>query len=373
MLPMSPRRTACRPEALSDSQLLTRVIDAKAAEFGDVDKALDDVLPQLEGAYCLTILDGKSQRIIGVRDPWGYHPLVLGSTADGGHVLASETAALDRSGAQFVRDIEPGEIVTISEAGVESRFIGRVEKPQHCMFEYVYTASPTSVIDERSVYMARKNMGKALARQHPVEADIVVGVPESGLPIAAGYAEQSGLPQVQGIIKNPYSVRSFILEGQSREEALRAKLTPNPYEIDGKRLVLADDSIIKGNTMRSFTHMLREAGAMAVHIMSGAPRYEFVCRMGMDTGDASQLVARGRTNDEIAALIGADSVSFNTPEDVEWAINEARIPGGKEWPVGALCTACATGDYALKSRTFQQIAAEKQAIDLGMPAVPARA
>jgi amidophosphoribosyltransferase len=239
------------------------------------------------------------------------------------------------------------------------------------MFEAVYTASPMSEVNGSPVYDARKHMGKYLAETHPIEADIVVGVPESGRAAAAGYAEASGIPNVDGILKDPYAVRSFIMTGLERETILRDKLFPNASELKGKSIVLVDDSLIKGNTMRILIKMLREAGAEKVHVRLAAPRYENSCFMGMDTGDESELVARGRSDEDIAALIGADSVGFNTPENVERAVNDARRAAARR-PLGEMCTACATGDYGtLASRTFLEIA-DRRRVDLPMPSILAR-
>ena len=335
----------------SDSALLTRILDHRSNELGNLDSALDEVLPQLEGAYCLSITDGK--RIIGVRDPWGFHPLSLGKLPDNkGFVLASESVAFSSGWATFIRDIEPGEIITIGEDGIQSRQINRIEPSQHCMFEHVYTARPDSVVNGSRVYTARKNMGEFLALRNPADADIVVGVPSSGLATAAGFAKKSGLPLVEGIFKNSYSTRSFIMEGQARETILRRKLRPNVAELAGQRVVLVDDSLIKGNTMKALIGMLREAGVREVHVRLAAPHYKFGCYMGMDTSDTSKLVANDLSDREICELIGADSIGFNTVEDIERSVNDAREAAAVERPLGALCTACATGKYALKSPTF---------------------
>lgn len=357
-------------EAVSDSDQLTKIIDKQSAEHDSLDVALDEVLPHLEGSYSLTLTDGK--RLIGVRDPWGIHPLVLGKLPDDkGYVLASETVALDGSNAEFVRDIEPGEIVTIDDDGAHSRQINRQEQPKHCMFENIYTARVDSVVDGSPVYLARKFMGRSLAEKYRPDADIVVGVPNSGLAAAAGYAEESGIRLVEGIFKDQYLGRSFIQAGQQRATTLSRKLRPNKLELQGQRLVLIDDSLIKGNTMANLIKILKEVGgASEVHVLSTAPRYKNACYMGMATGKLSELIARNYTDAEICEKIGADSIGFNEPEDIERAVNEAReAVGGLARPLGSFCTACATGEYPLKGRTFDRLngVLSNRVVELGMP------
>jgi amidophosphoribosyltransferase len=358
--------------AKSDSQVLTRIIDRRTAVHDSLDAALDEILPELDGAYSLTITDGD--RLIGARDPWGFRPLSLGKLPGGGYVLASESVAFASGGAVFERDIEPGEIISIGPDGVASRHINRQEPERSCMFEYIYTARPDSVVEGSRVYTARKYMGRYLAAEHPAAADIIVGVPSSGLAAAGGFAEASGLPMVEGIFKNPYTARSFIMEGEERRTILQRKLRPNVAELAGQRIVLVDDSLIKGNTMEALIGMLRSAGAREVHVRLTAPRYEYGCYMGMDTSDTDKLVARGRTDAEICERIGADSIGFNTPENIERAVNDAREAAAALRPLGALCTACATGDYGtLSSKTFRRMAAARQIVELGMPGVMAKA
>lgn len=356
-------------EAASDSALLTRTLDARSAYHGSLDAALDEVLPEIEGAYCLTMTD--KDRLIAVRDPWGFHPLVLGRHRDGeGYVVASETAALRSGNATFIRDIEPGEIVTIDRGGVSSRRINRQEDTRECMYEYLYIGRPDSVINGSRVHTARKNMGKRLAEIAPVDADVVVGVPASGRAAAAGYALVSGIPQVEGIGKSEYVGRSFIMAGQERAQILRDKFQPIRDEIEGMRIVLVDDSIIKGNTMRGLIKMLKEEyGVVEVHLRLTAPRYKSRCLMGMDTGDEAELIARNMTDDEICAEIGADSIAFNTPEDIDWAVNEARSGGPAGRSAGKLCTACVTGEYPFSNTPTFQDPSRRRLVNLGMPAL----
>ncbi len=338
-------------ESISDSHLLMSVIDRRAQETGNLDRALADVLPHIDGAYCLTMTDGK--RLIGARDPWGFHPLAIGALPDGkGYVIASESVAFEASEAEFVREIKPGEVVSIDDAGITSFRIERQEPRRECMYEYIYTARPDSIINGISVYRARKNLGKYLAIDQPAEADVVVGVPSSGRSAATGYAEASGIKQVEGLFKNAYVPRSFLEREGKRETILRRKLRPNIEEIAGKRIVLVDDSLIKGNVMKTLVNVLRKAGAKEVHVRISAPRYQQPCYMGMDTRDTSRLIAHKYSDAEICQTIGADSIGFNSVERVEEAVNEARIDQSIARPLGSLCTSCVTGKYPFPVPTF---------------------
>jgi amidophosphoribosyltransferase len=330
---------------VSDSDGITKILDKRAHELGSLDSALAEVLPQIEGAYSLVITDGI--RVIGVRDPWGTRPLSLGKLENGnGYVLASETAAFKSVPAKWERDIEPGEIVVIDENGTNSTFIDRVEPTRSCMYEYVYLARPDSQIDGTDIFQARKNMGRYLAIDCPAEADVVVGVPDSGLAAAEGFAEQSGLRLVHGLFKHRYvSTRSFIEREGRRDEVLRRKLDPNKWELEGKRVVLLDDSMIKGNTMRGLVTMVLEAGATEVHVRLAGPRYTEPCYGGMDTRQTWRLVARDRSDDEVASVVGANSVAFNSVERVEQSIRGAQREPRVHQLGTFLCTACATGEY----------------------------
>lgn len=332
-------------EAASDSHLLTLIIEKAALTHGSLDEALRTVLPTVDGAYSLTIMDGD--RLIGVRDPWGYHPLSIGSLPnDGGYVLASESAAFPVMGASFLRDVSPGEIVTLKTTGVESQFMERQEPMQACMFEYIYIARPDGEVNGVHVQMARQNMGQELAKVRPVAADLIVGVPDSGLDAAQGYADASGIPFApRAIMKNQYVGRSFIEREGSREATLARKLRLSLPQIEGKSLVVVDDSMIKGKTMGVLVKMLREAGASEVHLRFASPHFRYPCYMGLDTRETWRLIARDHSDEEIAAHVDADSVAFNTVLSVEQAIHAAR--GLASGPMlGRLCTACATGNYA---------------------------
>jgi len=321
----------------SDSQRLTSVLAAVSATHESLDMALDEVLPQLEGAFCLVITDGM--RMIGVRDTHGFRPLSLGTRLDGGYVLASETPAFKSVGAEFNRDIAPGEIVTFGIDGrSSSRQIDRPANPKLCAFELVYLARQESEVDGRNVYLARERLGAQLAREvQAIDADMVVGVPDSGLPAAKGYARQAGLPDEMGILRNSYATRTFLQDSTgSREEGVRLKLHPNTPVIEGKRLVVVDDSIVRGTTMRSLVGLLREAGAAEVHLRIPCPPYRWSCFYGMDTGNREDLLANRMNEDEMREYLGVDSLVFLSIEGFQQAI------GAK---VGSLCLACLDGEY----------------------------
>ncbi len=345
---------------VSDSDMLTQIIDQRAAFHGDLEASLAEVLPQVNGAYSLVITDGE--RVIAARDPYGFHPLALGElSADRGIMVASEAVVFKDLGADFIRDVEPGEVVTIDEHGLTSFMIDRQETTQNCMFEYIYIARPDGTIDSVPVYRARKQLGRFLAEDNPdIAADVVVPVPQSGLAAAAGFAEVSGIPQVEGIFKNPYVGRSFIERGDKRQVLLNDKFRMNAEELRGKRVALVDDSIIKGKTMSTLISMLREAGATEVTVLSSAPPYINACLMGMDTHNTSLLIARDRTAEEVAEEIGADRVIFNTVRRAEQAIRESASDPRLRAALGTVCTACATGEYPFPV---------SGAIDVAMPRI----
>jgi amidophosphoribosyltransferase len=322
-------------DSTSDSDLVGEML--AVAYDTDVDRSLEDalleVLPRLDGAFSLVLMD--SDRVIGVRDRHGFRPLVLGRV-EGGFVLASETAALDIVGAHFVRDIEPGEMVVIDADGVrEHRFADA--SPHLCLFEFVYFARPDSALYGNRVHPARRRMGEQLARQAPVDADMVMPVPESGIPAAQGYAAASGIPYGDGLVKNRYVGRTFIQPNQQlRRAGVRLKLNPLPEAIAGKRLVVVDDSIVRGTTTREVVAMLREAGATEVHFRVSSPPYRWPCFYGMDTGRRSELLAADMTVGEIRNYLGVDSLAY---------LELDRLIAATGAPPGAFCTACLTGDY----------------------------
>lgn len=304
--------------------------------------ACRDLMPRVKGAFCFMITDGHT--LYAARDPHGVRPLSLGRL-DGGWVVASETCALDIVGASFVRDIEPGELIWIDETGVHSERFAESTKA-HCVFEYVYVARPDSVIEGQTVNAARVEIGRRLAHVLPVEADLVMPVPESGTPAAIGYAEESGIPFKQGLMKNAYVGRTFIQPSDTlRQLGLRLKLNPVRSVIEGKKLVVVDDSIVRGNTQRKLIRMLREAGAGEVHVRIAAPPVKWPCFYGIDFASPGELIANhGHTESDeaiaesIRTMIGADSLAFVPIDDMVAASNQ---------PAENLCTACFTGDYPL--------------------------
>jgi amidophosphoribosyltransferase len=290
----------------SDSDLVAEMLAAEFPPEGedrsdgrDLEVALVKVLPKLEGAFSFVLMDAG--HLIGVRDPNGFRPLCLGKV-DTGWVLASETPALDVIGAHFVREIEPGEMIVIDAAGPRSVHPFPPERlnPKLCIFEFVYFARPDSRLYGKEVHGARRRMGELLADQAPVEADMVMGVPDSGVPAAEGYAKRSGIPYGQGLVKNRYIGRTFIAPSQDmRSRGVRRKLNPLRENIAGKRLIVVDDSIVRGTTTRQMVRMLRDSGAAEVHLRVSSPPYKWPCFYGIDTGSRSELLAAGLTVSEI--------------------------------------------------------------------------
>jgi amidophosphoribosyltransferase len=321
--------------ATTDSELMTALI-AERIETHDDDlpAALEAVLPGFEGAYCLAIMD--RDHLVGVRDPNGFRPLCLGSL-DGGWVLASETSALDLVGATLERELAPGEMVVIGSDGVGTVWPFAESNENLCLFEFVYFARPDSTLRGQNIHAARRRMGVALAEQAPVEADAVVPVPESGIPAAQGFAEASGISYTDGLVKNRYVGRTFIEPAQSlRDRGIRLKLNPMPGELEGRRVVLVDDSIVRGSTTKKLVTMVREAGATEVHLRISSPPYRWPCFYGMDTGDRSTLVAAGRSVEEIAEFLGVDSLAYL---DLDALIKATGASAD------GFCTACLSGSY----------------------------
>jgi amidophosphoribosyltransferase len=300
-----------------------------------VEAAAAAVLPLAKGAYSLVFMD--EQTLYAARDPHGFRPLVLGRL-DGGWVVASETAALDIVGAAFVREIEPGELVCINGRGVRSRTFA-APQPSGCLFEYVYLARPDTTISGRGVHATRVAVGRRLAAEHPAEADLVIPVPESGTPAAIGFAEASGIPFGQGLVKNPYVGRTFIQPSQTiRERGIKLKLNPLRDAIAGRRLVVVDDSIVRGNTQRALVAMLREAGAAQVHVRVASPPVTWPCFYGIDFATRAELIAGHLSPAEICASIGADSLGYVSLEGLTEASG---------LPASRLCRACFDGQYPI--------------------------
>ncbi len=309
---------------------------AEADRQAGLERAVAAVVPRLEGAFSLVIMDER--RVIGVRDPHGFRPLCLGRL-DAGWVLASETPALDIAGARFVRELEPGEMVIIDGDGVRSLHPHGAPgvDPRLCLFEFVYFARPDSRLYGRSVHQARIRMGEQLAEQAPVDADMVMGVPESGVPAAEGFARRSGIPFGQGLVKNRYIGRSFIAPSQEmRAQAVRMKLNPLRENIAGKRLVVVDDSIVRGTTQKQLVGMLREAGAREVHLRITSPPVKWSCFYGIDTGDRAELIAHSLEIDQIREYFNLDTLAY---------LSLDRLVDATGAAVAGFCNACFTGDY----------------------------
>jgi amidophosphoribosyltransferase len=327
----------------SDSDLVAELIAAELAAEPEqpadgraVERALLAVLPRLQGAFSFVVMD--EGHIIGVRDPHGFRPLALGRLGNG-WVLASETPALDVVGAHPVREVEPGEMIVIDATGWRSvrAFPTEVVQPRLCLFEFVYFARPDARLYGQSVHGARVRMGEQLAEQAPVEADMVMGVPESGIQAAEGFSRRSGIPYGQGLVKNRYIGRTFIAPDQAtRALGVRMKLNPLRENIAGKRLVVVDDSIVRGTTTRAMVGMLREAGATEVHLRVSSPPYKWPCHYGMDTGQRGELLAANMSIEEIREYLNVDTLAYLTLDRLIAATGA----------VGAgFCTACLTGDY----------------------------
>ncbi|MET7299912.1 amidophosphoribosyltransferase [Embleya sp. NPDC005575] len=323
-----------RIEASSDTDLLTSLL------AGSPDLSLEQtamqVLPEVKGAFSLVFMDETT--LYAARDPQGIRPLVLGRL-ERGWVVASETAALDIVGASFIREIEPGELIAVDEHGLRTRRFAEA-KPKGCVFEYVYLARPDTTIAGRGVYASRVEMGRRLAQEFPVDADLVMPTPESGTPAAIGYAEQSGIPYGNGLVKNSYVGRTFIQPSQTiRQLGIRLKLNPLREVIQGKRLVVVDDSIVRGNTQRALVRMLREAGAAEVHVRISSPPVKWPCFFGIDFATRAELIANGLSVDEIAKSLGADSLAYIS---IDAMVEATTIPKDR------LCRACFDGEYPIE-------------------------
>jgi amidophosphoribosyltransferase len=315
----------------SDTEVVAELL-AREADHS-LEDAIVRTMPRLEGAYSLVLMDERT--VYGVRDPRGFRPLVIGKLP-GGWVIASETAALDIVGAVFVREVEPGEMVAIDERGLRSRRFADSD-PRLCVFEYVYLARADSNLAGRSVHQVRRELGAALAREAPVQADLVIPVPDTATSAAAGFAEASGIPFGEGLMKNRYVGRTFIQPSQTmRQLGIKVKLNPLRETIRGKRLVVVDDSIVRGNTTKAIVGMLREAGAREVHVRITSPPVRWPCFYGIDMPTRAELIASDLLTDEVCAYIGADSLAYLSLE----AMASTAQPGGK-----GLCTACFTGGY----------------------------
>ncbi len=323
----------------TDSEVAARTIGVDTRRTGHIRGGIKLMMQQIHGAYAIVLATPVA--LYAFRDPNGIRPLSLGKFTDGsGWVVASETCGLDAVGAEFVRDIEPGEILKISAEGLESQQGIEPGKRASCIFEYVYFARPDSVLDGEVVYHARRQMGRILAQEAPADADMVLGVPDSGIPPALGYAEESGIPYSDGIVKNRYVGRTFIQPTQEmRQMGIRIKLNPLTSMIRGKRLVVIDDSIVRGNTSKKLVEMLRDAGAAEIHMRIVSPEVLWPCFYGIDTDTRDQLISANMNNEETCRFIGCDSLSFISLEGLHKAIR-AQHP--------EFCDACFSGKYPVR-------------------------
>ncbi len=319
------------------AEIVSYLVTKERIASASIEEAVTRAVRKLSAGLCMVIM--SAQKLIAVRDPYGVHTLCYGKRDNGQYVVASETCALDVSGATFIRELEPGEILVFSKDGVKSikEHCGK-HKESLCIFEYIYTSRPDSVICSCSVQDARKKAGALLAKAHPVEADVVVGVPDSGLEAAIGYAIESGIPYAIGLIKNKYIGRTFIAPGQGdREDKVRIKLNPVSSAIKGKRVVLVDDSIVRGTTCARLINLLRNAGAKEVHLRSSAPPYINPCYYGTDIDSKESLIACNHPIEEIKNIIGADSLGYLRVEDAVKLAESGTCKG--------YCMACFDGKY----------------------------
>ncbi len=302
---------------------------------GDLEEAIIKTLNEVEGTYGLVLM--TNDRLIGARDPFGLKPLSLGKL-DNNYILASETCAFDTIGAEFIRDIEPGEVVVIDNEGL--RTINRNPKKRNlCLFELIYFARPDSLLDGRSIYLSRQEAGRQLARESENDGDVVIGAPDSGIVFAIGFAEESKIPYAEGIIKNRYVGRTFIQPSQDlREQGVRIKLNTVKENIEGKRVILVDDSIVRGTTIKRTVDLLKKAGAKEIHVRIASPQVVNPCHLGMDTPSRENLIAANYSTEDIRKMIGADSLYYLSIDGLVKSVGENN----------GFCKGCFTGDYAIK-------------------------
>ncbi len=318
----------------TDSEVIAYLIASKRSSTPSVEEAVKEVMGIIKGGYALLVMSPR--KLIAARDPFGLKPLVMGKL-DNATIFCSETCALEAVGAEFIRDINPGEIVIVEDGNIRSIDSGIKRGMKKCVFEYIYFARPDSVIDGISVAMARREAGRILARKHPCDCDIVIGVPESGVDAALGFSAETGIPYEKGFVKNSYVGRTFIKPSQEqRKQAVKIKLNPISAVVKGKRVVIIDDSIVRGNTIANQVNMLRNAGAVEVHVRISSPPFMHPCYYGTDVPDEEHLIACSHTIPEICGIIGADSLGYLDTEDLD------AMLGGDGF---RYCDACFTGNY----------------------------
>jgi amidophosphoribosyltransferase len=327
----------------SDSEIIAALIATHAAE--EVEDAIAEVLPRLRGAFSIVAM--TKDRVVAFRDPHGLRPLSIGVLEPGPedpdgerrYCVSSESCAFDIIGAKYLRDVEPGELVTLGAEGLKSRIVAGGGRRAFCVFEYIYFARPDSRMNDQVLQVARGRMGEILWRESPVEADLVIAVPDSGNPAARGLARAAGLPQDDGFVKNRYVARTFIQPGQElRKHGLRLKFNPLPEVVVGKRLIVVDDSIVRGNTTRQIVQMLRDAGAAEIHLRISAPPIKHPCHYGIDMSTREEMIAHGRTTEEVAAELGCDSLHYLSLAGIYEAVGATRETH---------CDACFSGEYPL--------------------------
>ena len=326
----------------SDTEIIAYIVAQQRLKTPSIEMAVSKAMDYLEGAFSVVLM--SATKLIALRDPHGFRPLCMGVREDGSTVFASESCALGAVGAKFLRDLLPGEIVTVDETGVRSdrSHCGKTKKTM-CIFEYIYFARPDSVIEGTCVHEARLQAGRFLAQEHPVEADVVIGAPDSGLDAALGYAQESGIPYGVGFIKNKYVGRTFIQGSQAqRESSVRIKLNAITSTVKGKRVVLVDDSIVRGTTSARTIRLLREAGAAEVHYRISAPPFAHPCYFGTDIPDEKDLIATGHTVEEINELVGSDTLGYLSVEHVQQLAIHSKC---------GFCTGCFTGKYPVAPPT----------------------
>src|SRR4051794_9239977 len=340
----------------SDSEIIAALLSTHAAPT--LEDALRDVMGRLEGAYSTVVM--CKDRVVAFRDPLGLRPLSLGMIGDH-YCVASETCAFDIIGARFLRDVQPGEVVTLTPAGIQTRQAVPSRRRALCVFEHIYFARPDSRLEGQVLQVARGRMGEILAHEAPADADLVIPVPDSGNPAARGFARVSGLPSDDGLIKNRYVARTFIQPGQElRKHGLRLKFNPLPEVVAGKRLVVVDDTIVRGNTLRQLVQMLRDAGALEVHLRISAPPIRHPCHYGVDMSTREEMIAHDRSVEEIAEELGCDSLAYLSLEGVYDAVESTR---------DTHCDACFSGEYPLPDT--EDTAQAKDAFEHALPLVRA--
>ncbi len=344
----------------SDSEIIAALLSSHPAER--IEDAVADVLPQLKGAFSTVVMTDEA--VVAFRDPHGLRPLVLGEITDSAgkpnYCVASESCAFDLIGARYLREVQPGEVVTLTDGGIRTRLVDGSQRQAFCLFEYIYFARPDSRMAGTVLQVARARMGENLWREAPVEADVVIPVPDSGNAAARGLARAAGLPQDDGFIKNRYVARTFIQPGQElRRHGLRLKFNPLREVVSGKRLIVVDDSIVRGNTTRQIVQMLRDAGAAEIHLRISAPPIQHPCHYGIDMSTREEMIAHGRTQDEIAEELGADSLHYLSLQGVYDAVGTTR---------DTHCDACFSGEYPLAGT---EEAAGKYALESELPLVRA--